>query len=303
MRKPVVRGRDRFELETQRRRARAHDHLDRVRNQRTQRGRGGRGRPRWTPPAPGPLGRVAAGALALLVGGWIGDDALARWGEPWRVSAVEVHGADRLSGAEVARAAGLAPGADYRSADPDALVRALRENAWVADARAARLPGGTVVLGVRERQPLAVIQARGGPLGVDAEGRPFAVLGEREAEPLPRLRCENQPPPGEPDARLAEAIRVARSLPERGLALPREIVVGDESDPEGLVLRLPGLDARFVLGSGELDARVRKMAELMKHRPAEVAEATQVDLRFEGQAVLRGEEAAGAGGASAKEAT
>jgi cell division protein FtsQ len=273
--------RNRIEQEAQRRRVRAHSHLDRVRNKKT------------TPTASAtrPLFVLGAAVLATGFGFWSGGDAAASWGSgAWRLESVEVLGAKRLSAVEVARAAGMTPGTGYDAAAPDRVARALGEHAWVAEAHAARLPGGTVVLSVREREPLAVIEARSGPLGVDAEGRPFAVLDSREAGDLPRLRCDNAPPPGEPDERLAEAIRVARSLPERGLALPREIELKGERDPEGLVLRLPGLEARFVLGAENLDERVAAMAELLAKRPAEVAEAVQVDLRFAGQAVLRGKD-------------
>ena len=269
---------NRIELETLRRRARANTHLDRVRNERRTRA------PRWMRG----VGIAGAGGFALVIGLWVGDDAVASWGDTaWRVESVEVLGVARLTPLEVAQAAGLAPGAPYAAADPARVAATLGEHAWIADARAARLPGGTVVVSVREREPLAVIETRGGPLGVDAEGRSFAVLDSGEASDLPRLRCEDAPPPGEADARIAEAIRLARSLPKRGLALPREIELGAESDPEGVVLRLPGIDARFVLGSEDLDARVGKKAELLAKRPAEVADAASVDLRFAGQAVLR----------------
>jgi cell division protein FtsQ len=276
-----TRSTDRTEQEAQRRRARANQHLDRVRNRRE-------------PPArrqlPVPRGVWMLGSLglALVVGVWIGDDALALGGAGWRVSAIEVQGNTHLSGAEVARAAGISVGDGYAAADPRRLAGSLRQNAWIAEAGAARLPGGTVVLRVREREALAVIEGRGGPLGVDAEGRPFAVLDARDAVDLPRLRCESTPLPGEPDARIAEAIRVARSFPSRGLAMPREIALGKEADPEGLVLRLPGMEARFVMGVKDLDARVGMLAELLAKRPAEVAEAVSVDLRFLGQAILSG---------------
>ena len=271
---------DRTEQEAERRRARANQHLDRLRNRREP--------THATRRLPVPRGAWLLGALAiaLVIGAWIGDDAIAQGGERWQVSAVEVQGATHLSGAEIARAAGIAVGDGYAAADPRRLAGSLRQNAWIAEASAARLPGGTVVLRVREREPLAVIEGRGGPLGVDAEGRPFAVLDARDAVDLPRLRCESTPLPGEPDARIAEAIRVARSFPSRGLALPREIALGREADPEGLVLRLPGMQARFVMGVKDLDARVGMLAELLAKRPAEVAEAASVDLRFLGQAVF-----------------
>jgi cell division protein FtsQ len=273
---------DRTEQEAALRRARANQHLDRV--------RGRRGEPERRPArVPRIAWLIGAPVLALVLGVWVGDDALAHLSRGgWHVSKVEVQGATHLTGAEIAHAAGIAVGDGYSAADPRRLAGGLRQNAWIAEASAARLPGGTVVLRVREREPLAVIEGRGGPLGVDAEGRPFAVLDTSDAKDLPRLRCASTPPPGEPDARIAEAIRVARSFPSRGLALPREIALGPERDPEGLVLRLPGMEARFVLGAQDLDARVGMLAELLAKRPAEVAEAASVDLRFAGQAVLSG---------------
>jgi POTRA domain, FtsQ-type len=276
----ITRSTDRTEQEAQRRRARANQHLDRLRNRRSE--------PERKLPVPPVMGKLGALALALVFGAWVGDDALALGGRAWQVSAIEVQGASHLSGAEIARAAGIGLGDDYVAADPRRLAGSLRQNSWIAEAGAARLPGGTVVLRVREREALAVIEGRGGPLGVDAEGRPFAVLDASSAKDLPRLRCENAPPPGEPDPRIAEAIRLARTFPSRGLALPREIALGKEQDPEGLVLRLPGIEARFVFGAKDLDARVGMLAELLAKRPAEVAEAASVDLRFLGQAVLSG---------------
>ena len=276
------RDRDRMEREARRRRERAQQHLDRVRNKR------GGGRTLPLPAGPGWYVLAAAGALALGLSA--GEDALANWGEPWRVERVEVVGAERLSGREVAEAAGVAPGAAWGMVDPARTVRALTEHDWVASARVARLPGGTVVLEVREREPMAVIEARGGPLGVDAEGRPFAVLEAEEARALPRLKVASAPPPGQPDERLARAIRVARSLPDRGLELPEEIAVGDERDPEGVVLRLPGLPPRVVLGNEEFEERVAVLVELLAQRKSEVEASTQVDLRFAGQAVLSGKD-------------
>ena len=94
------------------------------------------------------------------------------------------------------------------------------------------------------------------------------MLDARDAVDLPRLRCESPPLPGEPDVRVAEAIRVARSFPSRGLALPREIALGKEADPEGLVLRLTGMEARFVMGVKDLDA-ASDVGRVLAKRPAE----------------------------------
>lgn len=301
--------RDRIEREAQARRARARAHLERVRG----------GAPRRTPLAgalrptaalPRPRTLAALFAAAALAGLWLGGDALAAAGAaPWRLRQVAVRGAERLSALEVARASAVPADATYAAVDPESVVRALEGHDWIASARVARLPGGTLVLDVTERRAAAATWIGTEPFAVDAEGRPFATLGEEEARGLPRLRPATEPSPGEPHPRLAHAIAVARALPEHGLALPREISLAEEDDPRGLALRLPGLEAEFVLGAEAPERRVPALAELLARRPDEVAAAARVDLRFEDQAVLSGkadpkgeaQEAAWRGGAATSE--
>ena len=109
-----TRSNDRTEQEAQRRRARATQHLDRLRNRRSE--------PERKLPVPPIVGRIGALALALVFGAWVGDDALALGGHGWHVSAVEVQGASHLTGAEVARAAGIGLGDGYVAADPRRLA-------------------------------------------------------------------------------------------------------------------------------------------------------------------------------------
>jgi hypothetical protein len=93
--------------------------------------------------------------------------------------------------------------------------------------------------------------------------------------------------PGEPDAGLAAAVALAGRLPDFGLAVPTRIRVQAPDDPEGFILGLAGLPARFVLGREDLDDRLAGLARLLAAGLGEVAEAASVDLRFEDQAVLR----------------
>lgn len=310
--------RDRMEREAQARRARARAHLERVRGGRVGAGRDGPRIGRLRLEGALRLGgeRPRAGILAALfaaaagAGLWLGDDALAAaTSAPWRVSRLAVRGAERLPPLEVARASGVDADQSWAAVDPEAVVRALEDHDWIASARAARLPGGILVLDVTERRPAAVTWIGEAAFAVDAEGRPFAPLDAEEAGGLPRLSPATPPAPREPHAGLARAIAVARALPAQGLALPREVTIADEGDPAGLALRLPGLAAEFVLGAEAPERRIAALAELLERRPAEVAEAARVDLRFEDQAVLSGradpegeaQEAAWRGGAATSE--
>jgi hypothetical protein len=163
----------------------------------------------------------------------------------------------------------------------------LRQNSWIAEAGAARLPGGTVVLRVREREAARVIEGRGGPLGVDAEGRPFAVLDARDAKDLPRLRCENAPPPGEPDR--GSPRRSGRALVPvaRARAAARDRARQGAGSGRARAAAAGHRGALRARREGSRRAR-GMLAELLAKRPAEVAEAASVDLRFAGQAVLSG---------------
>ncbi len=289
----------RIERDAQLRRARARAHLERVRSRH---GAGSRGAPR------GQLSRRAL-AAALLTGFAAG----ALWGEallaalgrdpdgtPARVGAIAVSGAQHLSSREIAGASGVAPGSALAAVDPRAVEAQLEGHAWIASARVARMPGGTLLVGVVERTPLAGIElgAPPRPYAVDATGAPFAAADRETLAGLPRLAAAGSVLPHQPSARLADAVQLAYRLPEIGLALPAEVSIAAEGDPEGFALRFAALAPRFVLGREDLNERLDQLAKLLARRPDAVAQASSVDLRFADQVVLRTEPTPG-GAASA----
>ena len=150
----------------------------------------------------------------------------------WAAIALEVEDiAVRGRAAAERRRGGAAPAAS-RGATPIADVDPERLAATAGGARLGRrrrarcaLPGGTVVVGVREREPLAVVAGVGGPLGVDADGR--RLRGARPAgggPGWPRLRCESDagararptPAPGRAIARRRAPARARARDADRG---------------------------------------------------------------------------------------
>lgn len=257
------------------RRQRARAHLERVR-----RGRRGPRFARWR----APLVVVAALAAGLA----FGEGLLARLtGLRERpLERVAVRGARHLSPQQVAHAAALAPGLPL--AGLEAVVRSLSAHEWIASARALRLPSGTLLLDVVEREPVARLTIAGTAWALDREGRPFAALAGDPPPELPEIVARGEVAPGEPDPRLARAVRLARRLPELGLAPPRQVEVGAEGDARGYTLQLAASETRVVLGSERLRERLDAFARLLALRPDDVAGAAEIDVRFADQLVLRG---------------
>ncbi len=278
----MTRAPSRHEREMLRRRERAQTHLRRVRE---------RGNATASFRVPRPLAATVL-AVSGLVGALWNDAVLFRLASPEAGPALEtiaVSGARALPAAEIAEASGVARGVALDRVDPREIAEQLEDHDRIASAGAVALPSGTLLLRVEERVARAVVElgAPPAPYAVDERGAPFGPVRGDEADSLPRLAPGASVTPRQPNARLAEAVRLAERLPERGLAPPEEIAIAPEDDPEGLALRLRGLPTRIVLGREDLDDRLDELATLLARRADLVARASRLDLRFAHQAVLR----------------
>lgn len=261
------------------RRERARVHLERVGRGQAEGAGGGRGGLRWA---------AACLLLSIAAGAGLGRGLVSRWSDARpRIEAIHVQGARRLPPEAVARASGVRPGAAAAEIDRAGVSARLEEQGWIAEAHVLRLPSGPLLIGIRERTPVAVATGPQGRAWVDEAGTPFApVEPGAEETALPQLRVAGPLALGHPDERLAEAAALARRLPERGLPAPEEIWLAAPGDPEGLSLKLEGLSARIVLGR-DPDERLDDLARLLAADLPELAEAASLDLRFAQQGVLR----------------
>jgi len=222
-----------------------------------------------------PLASVAAEAAGLVRDGLL------------RLEDATVVGARRLPAAALVRAAGVPRGTPLLEVDPEAVAARVEALAGVRVARVWRLPTGRLVIGVREREPRARVAAAAPAAwqAVDAAGVPFAPVDAAELAGLPEVRTRAPLRPGEPHPQLAAGVALLRAAEARGL---RVASVGAGDDGAGLALRLPGIPARFVLGEGSWEEPLARLVRLLGRRPQLALRASNVDLRFAGQAVLRG---------------
>jgi hypothetical protein len=165
------------------------------------------------------------------------------------------------------RMARLEPGIALVDVNPREVAGALARHPRISSARAARVPPGRLVVGIREREPLAVDAET--LEGIDAGGARFP-LEPAEIEALPRVRGD-----------AAQALRVLAAA--RSLAVELGEV---EADAETASAAPAGESVRLRLGGDpQRDLsnwlRLRASGLLARHQ------AREIDLRFEGSAVLR----------------
>ena len=285
----IIRGRrrdrrsalTRAEQKAEARRARALSHLQRVRGQLP------RIAPRRTIFAAAAAVSLTAGAACGVLlasgAGWLAGDA--------RIDSISVHGASRLAAAEVAVATGVSRSVALSAVEPASVQKRLEDHAWIAEARALRLPTGTLLVDVKETVPVAVVAA-GTPARtfvVDASGTPFAVAEGHHERALLHVITAGAVEPLEPNEDIARAVQLARDLPRFGLAQPVLVSIAAEGDRRGFTLRLAGLRARIVLGREDFDSKLRELVRLLAADVPETGDATELDLRFADQAVLRNE--------------
>lgn len=230
-------------------------------------------------------GRVATAilGLSLLAGALLGDRVV----PVSRLRGIHVQGIARLTDAELVATAGVARGDDLRAIDALEVARRLASHAWVRSARVARLPSGSLLVAVEEREPRAVLTGAP-PQVIDAEGRPFAPVAPDAFPELPRVASATPVASGEPSPALAAAVELAERLAGFGLPPAEEVEVGAAGDPNGSAVRLRGLGPRFLLGR-DPDAALPRLARLVDSGLPQLRLAATVDLRFQDQAVLHDE--------------
>ena len=238
-------------------------------------------------------------ALGLGLGAGLADRPPSLLGS---VEHMAVSGAARIPPGELAAAAAMAPGTAFAAFDRKAVATRVARHPWVASARVIALPPEQLLLAVVEREPKAIawlgVPARA--WHVDAEGAPFAAVDATELDAMAQIHGVAELAPNQPHAELAGAVRILEAVEAQALPRPLDLWLSDE-DPRAvpsLRLELGGRPARIVLGEGPLEPKLERLARLLAANRPETAEAEVIDVRFEGQVILRSGPPSEGGGAT-----
>jgi hypothetical protein len=220
-----------------------------------------------------------------------------------RLERVAVQGASTLRPLEVARSLGIEPGRPVNRIDPIAFHAAAQTEPWIESIRALRLPTGTLIVSVVERQAVAR-WARDSSSEVeliDRHGERFRGSPE-PAGALPLIH--GGIPLG--DLLPASAIEILDEVRRHGsltgdpnaltLHLPdnrKESTAGNPSGEAGYVLQLGDGGPRALLGQRFLVKRIARLAALIESEEAQLAHTETIDLRYADRAVLQTEPTSG----------
>ena len=232
-----------------------------------------------------PLAAIAAFATGIGLASPLVERGAARRPDLFSVRQLAIEGAQRLDPDEVARAAGLAPGASWGDVAPDVLAERLIAHPWIAEAHAARVSPTTVVVRIVERRPAAVlVEPDAQPVLIDEDGVPFDAPADG-FDALPRLVLPRHVARDRSEPRLAAGIALARAVVAAGFERCQLELEG--ADPDALpVLHLAGLGPRVVLGDGPATVKLARLRRVLQEVP-ESRRADELDLRFDDQVVLR----------------
>ena len=127
-------------------------------------------------------GAIAAVAASLL----IGYDWIIR--SPYlAVRETVVRGCKELTEKEILTLAAVRPSANIFAVNPDAIARRIRSNPWISEVFVGREFPDRLVIVVRERTAVALLQREGGLYLLDRDGAPFKKLESGDEANLPVL--------------------------------------------------------------------------------------------------------------------
>jgi len=141
-------------------------------------------------------------------------------------------------------------------------------------------PWGIVDIHITERKPLAELQ-HDGQLIIDAEGMVFRTAlmpADSGREKLPRLRTSGAGPEG-----IWRALRLMESAP-----WVENQWLFDPTDQNDIKLWLPG-GVAVHFGNGRFKKEWQKLGEVLENLKNENLTVTEIDLRFNGQAIIKGQ--------------
>lgn len=241
--------------------------------------------------------------LLAVVGGVVAaaplSERLFMRGAPLKEIAIQ--GARNLSPQAIAAGAGALAGRALDTIDPETVGKAIAVEPWIASVRSLRLPTGTLVVAIVERQAVARWH-RGDATTielVDERGTRFS--GDlAPGGPLPLVRGEadlSEELPPEALEILRELKRYAAlSANSNDLTLHLPADTATDEDPvsaSGYVLEFGDAGPRALLGRQLFSQRVARLAALLDEEEAMVQSAQLIDLRYADRAVLRAVPASG----------
>jgi cell division protein FtsQ len=231
------------------------------------------------------LGVFTLAFLALM--GW-------RWLDGVPIEDIAIRGAVQADSSAIMDLAGVHLGGSLMDVSPAIVADRVRRHPWVSGASVSRQPTGTLVISVRERDPVALALDRGGRPAyyLDAAGYRMPAGGGLVVD-VPIVRNVEEAyhpvmPVGSPALRAFMAL--LPDLEEFENALLSEIHETDAGEIDIFTAVSPsGQSIRVRLGRDQFDDKLEQLQSFWMQAVLARPETQYdwVDLRFDGQVVTR----------------
>jgi cell division septal protein FtsQ len=216
-------------------------------------------------------------ALVLALGGVL---AYVLFSPALALRTVVVEGNDLVSTVEVQEALAPLSGIPLTRISPDQVRTLLADKAPIEDVQIAAEPPSTLVVTVRERVPVAVLQSGAGFVLIDAEGRQLSSVTERDQVQLPLID-------GGTNAVNSEVFSsISAVLAELPVPVLSRLNSASASSPDSIRLSLSG-DQVIFWGSSERSAEKAEVLETMLAMPAADPPVKEFDVSTPDRPVTR----------------
>ncbi len=198
---------------------------------------------------------------------------------------IRIEGTHRIERTELLRQAGIQPGVNILAVNLPLVRKRLLAHPWVAEAQAQRELPDTLILRIREQQPLAVVDL-GRPFLINRQGQIFKAQGKYDPRHLPTitgLGFGDFSPEGMPTTRPFGAVMAVLKLGSTSKSiLPNAGIQGIAVDRDcGLTLLVDDGRREIRLGFGNYGLKYRRLAKILGflERNAAVSDFLWVDIQ------------------------
>lgn len=229
------------------------------------------------------LEKIIAGALVLAIVAGLGILVVMLGDRAWRymiddqrlmVEEIVVEGAAALAAEEIVALAGIRRRSPMLSLDLAAAAGRVGGHPRIAQVVVERRLPRKIVIRVRERVPIGLIQVAGVLKGIDAEGVVVPLIPAREEIKSPILTGAIG---DTSQAIFREALAVIELLRPEILPLISEVRLDENG---GITLLTSGEPMVIRLGRGEMPSKVERLRQALEHFEERGIKKEYVDLRF-----------------------
>lgn len=235
------------------------------------------------------VGVTLFSAALLLVGGFFVAQLLLA-SDLFRVDDVVVQGSSRLEKQQVIALSDIEMGVNTFNLDLGLIGRKIEENPWVDDARVQRIFPRQVMIHIKERQPVAIVNL-GYLYYLDDQGEIFKVLDAADNLDYPVVTgfdyAKAQTHNAEYAQQLREVVGLLSDLSQRELfSLDQISEVHFEADGGLSLYTLEG-GVKIKLGSADYDRKLDRLERIYAELQPKLPLLDYIDLNVEEKVIVR----------------